>query len=143
MTRTRKAFIWTLASLVVLLAALVVIIAFFDWNRIKPSLNAKVSEELHRPFAINGNLAVIWQREPEEGGWRAWLPLMAKGRCNSSETLALSEGLMRFQLKKAMTSTNTASKTTRLAKLQARIFEVRVMHKAPDDKSASATAALF
>ena len=74
MTRTRKAFIWTLASLVVLLAALVVIIAFFDWNRIKPSLNAKVSEELHRPFAINGNLAVIWQREPEEGGWRAWVP---------------------------------------------------------------------
>ena len=74
MTRTRKAFIWTLASLVVLLAALVVIIAFFDWNRIKPSLNAKVSEELNRPFAINGNLAVIWQREPEEGGWRAWVP---------------------------------------------------------------------
>ena len=74
MTRTRKVFTWTLASLVVLLAALVVIIAFFDWNRIKPSLNAKVSEELNRPFAINGNLAVIWQREPEEGGWRAWVP---------------------------------------------------------------------
>ena len=74
MTRTRKVFTWTLASLVVLLAALVVIIAFFDWNRIKPSLNAKVSEELNRPFAINGNLAVIWQREPNEGGWRAWVP---------------------------------------------------------------------
>ena len=74
MTRTRKVFTWTLASLVVLLAVLVLIIAFFDWNRIKPSLNAKVSEELNRPFAINGNLAVIWQREPEEGGWRAWVP---------------------------------------------------------------------
>jgi uncharacterized protein involved in outer membrane biogenesis len=34
---------------------------FFDWNRIKPALNAKVSEELHRPFAINGNLAVVWR----------------------------------------------------------------------------------
>jgi uncharacterized protein involved in outer membrane biogenesis len=74
MTRTRKVFTWTLASLVVLLAVLVLIIAFFDWNRIKPPLNAKVSEELHRPFAINGNLAVVWQREPGEGGWRAWVP---------------------------------------------------------------------
>lgn len=74
MTRTRKILAWTFASLVVLLAVLVLIIAFFDWNRIKPPLNAKVSEELHRPFAINGNLAVIWQREPDEGGWRAWVP---------------------------------------------------------------------
>ncbi|MDQ0124999.1 uncharacterized protein involved in outer membrane biogenesis [Pseudomonas lini] len=74
MTRTRKILLWTVASLVVLLALLVLVIAFFDWNRIKPPLNAKVSEELHRPFAINGNLAVIWQREPDEGGWRAWVP---------------------------------------------------------------------
>lgn len=74
MTRTRKMLVWTSASLVVLLAVLVLIIAFFDWNRIKPPLNAKVSEELHRPFAINGNLAVVWQREPDEGGWRAWVP---------------------------------------------------------------------
>ena len=74
MTRTRKIFAWTFASLIVLLAVLVLIIAFFDWNRIKPPLNAKVSEELHRPFAINGNLAVVWRREPDEGGWRAWVP---------------------------------------------------------------------
>ncbi|MEK1841853.1 MAG: AsmA family protein, partial [Pseudomonas sp.] len=74
MTRTRKILAWTFASLVVLLAVLVLIIAFYDWNRIKPPLNAKVSEELHRPFAINGNLAVIWQRQTDEGGWRAWVP---------------------------------------------------------------------
>jgi uncharacterized protein involved in outer membrane biogenesis len=74
MTRTRKIILWTVASLVVLLVVLVLVIAFFDWNRIKPPLNAKVSEELHRPFAINGNLAVVWQREPDEGGWRAWVP---------------------------------------------------------------------
>jgi uncharacterized protein involved in outer membrane biogenesis len=74
MTRTGKIFSWISATLVLLLAVLVLIIVFFDWNRIKPPLNAKVSEELHRPFAINGNLAVIWQREPDEGGWRAWVP---------------------------------------------------------------------
>ncbi|UVL14789.1 AsmA family protein [Pseudomonas atacamensis] len=74
MTRTGKIFSWTFAILALLLAALILIIAFFDWNRIKPTINAKVSEELHRAFAINGNLAVIWQREPEEGGWRSWVP---------------------------------------------------------------------
>ena len=74
MTRPRRILAWTFACLALLLAVLVLIIAFFDWNRIKPPLNAKVSEELHRPFAINGNLAVIWQREPDEGGWRAWVP---------------------------------------------------------------------
>ncbi|WP_433738441.1 AsmA family protein [Pseudomonas putida] len=74
MTRTHKILAWTFSSLVVLLVALVLIIVFFDWNRIKPPLNAKVSEELHRPFAINGNLAVVWRRELDEGGWRAWVP---------------------------------------------------------------------
>ncbi|MHC8356050.1 AsmA family protein [Pseudomonas sp. LB3P81] len=74
MTRTPKIFAWTFASLVVLLAILVLIIVFFDWNRIKPTINNKVSEELHRPFAINGNLAVVWRRELDEGGWRAWVP---------------------------------------------------------------------
>ena len=74
MTRPRKFVLWSLSTLLLLLAVLVLVIAFVDWNRIKPSLNAKVSEELHRAFAINGNLAVVWQREPDEGGWRAWVP---------------------------------------------------------------------
>ena len=60
MTRSRKIFAWTGAILLLVLAVLVVVIATFDWNRIKPTLNEKVSEALHRPFAINGNLAVIW-----------------------------------------------------------------------------------
>lgn len=74
MTRPARIFTWILASLLVLLAVLVVVIATFDWNRLKPTVNEKVSEALHRPFAINGNLAVQWRREPEEGGWRGWVP---------------------------------------------------------------------
>ncbi|WP_338648864.1 AsmA family protein [Pseudomonas sp. ML2-2023-3] len=74
MTRTRKTLAWTGGILVLLVAVLVVILATFDWNRIKPTLNTKVSEILHRPFAINGDLAVRWQREEDEGGWRAWVP---------------------------------------------------------------------
>ncbi|MCK9796313.1 AsmA family protein [Pseudomonas sp. MAFF 302030] len=74
MTRTRKILVWTFSSLILLLALLVVLVAFFDWNRLKPTINDKVSAELHRPFAINGDLSVIWQREPDQGGWRAWVP---------------------------------------------------------------------
>ncbi|KIH85589.1 AsmA family protein [Pseudomonas batumici] len=74
MTRTRKILAWTGASLILLLVALVASIALFDWNRIKPPINAKVSAILHRPFAINGDLALRWQREVDEGGWRAWVP---------------------------------------------------------------------
>ena len=74
MTRTRKTLAWAGGIFVLLLAVLVVLIATFDWNRLKPTINTQVSEVLHRPFAINGNLAVQWQREPDEGGWRAWVP---------------------------------------------------------------------
>ena len=74
MTRTRKIGVWVLAVLAFLIVAIVIFIATFDWNRIKPTLNEKVSEALHRPFAINGDLSVHWEREAEEGGWRAWVP---------------------------------------------------------------------
>ena len=74
MTRTRKTLAWVVGIIFLLVAVLVVILATFDWNRIKPTINTKVSDILHRPFAINGNLAVRWQREEGEGGWRAWVP---------------------------------------------------------------------
>ncbi|WP_156352958.1 AsmA family protein, partial [Pseudomonas sp. NBRC 111140] len=51
MTRPARILVWTLTSLFTLLAILVVVIATFDWNRVKPLLNEKVSEALHRPFA--------------------------------------------------------------------------------------------
>ena len=44
MTRTRKILAWSSACFVLLIAAVVLILVFFDWNRIKPQLNAKVSE---------------------------------------------------------------------------------------------------
>ncbi|WP_263142570.1 AsmA family protein [Pseudomonas sp. RIT-PI-AD] len=74
MTRGRKLFIWILACLLLAILALVVFVATFDWNRIKPTLNEKVSAALNRPFAIEGNLAVAWQRQTDEPGWRAWVP---------------------------------------------------------------------
>lgn len=49
MTRPARIFLWTLTTLLTLLAILVVVIATFDWNRVKPLLNEKVSEPCNGP----------------------------------------------------------------------------------------------
>ncbi|SDI78194.1 hypothetical protein SAMN05216588_12477 [Pseudomonas flavescens] len=74
MMRPRKILGWCFASLLLLIAALMLFLVLFDWNLLKPTINSRVSEALNRPFAIEGNLAVTWQREREEPGLRAWIP---------------------------------------------------------------------
>ncbi|MGH8354906.1 MAG: AsmA family protein, partial [Pseudomonas sp.] len=74
MMRGRRIFAWSAAGLLLLSAALLVFIATFDWNQIKPLLNARVSAALDRPFAIQGELSVVWRREPGQASWRALLP---------------------------------------------------------------------
>ena len=60
-----------LAALVLLLVA----VALFDWNRAKPWLNARITEALDRPFAINGDLSLQWDRgDDHPSGWPGWLP---------------------------------------------------------------------
>ncbi|RKP52831.1 AsmA family protein [Trinickia fusca] len=66
--------IWTFACLALVVAVLVVFIAKFDWNRARPWIDDKASQALGRPFAINGDLRVAWQRPPGEQGGRAWVP---------------------------------------------------------------------
>lgn len=74
MTKTTKALTFVFATLILLIVVLIIIIATFDWNRLKPTLNQKVSAELNRPFAIRGDLGVVWERQPSETGWRSWVP---------------------------------------------------------------------
>ncbi len=74
MTRTKKAILGIVIFLLVVVAAVIIFIATFDLNRLKPTINNKVSAELHRPFAINGDLGVQWSRQRDEAGWRAWVP---------------------------------------------------------------------
>lgn len=74
MTRTRKIAIGIVGGLALLVLVLVVVIATFDWNRAKPMINERASAAIGRPFAINGDLSVRWERETAEGGWRAWVP---------------------------------------------------------------------
>lgn len=41
-------------AFLLLIVVAIILIATFDWNRLKPTINQKVSAELNRPFAIRG-----------------------------------------------------------------------------------------
>ncbi|MBO1112657.1 AsmA family protein [Bordetella petrii] len=74
MTRTKKVLIGLGGAIVLLVAALALVVALFDWNQLKPTINERVSAALGRPFAINGDLTVQWRRPEGEPGWRGWVP---------------------------------------------------------------------
>ncbi len=74
MTLRRKAVLWSVLTPLLLIAALAVALLNFDWNRLKPWLNQKVSEAIDRPFAVNGDLSLTWRSAEGETGWHTWVP---------------------------------------------------------------------
>lgn len=56
-------------AFLLLIVVAIILIATFDWNRLKPTINQKVSAELNRPFAIRGDLGVVWEQQKQ----RNWL----------------------------------------------------------------------
>jgi len=74
MTRKRKIFRWIIGVFALLIVVLVIIVVTFDWNRLKPTIDEKVSDAIGRSFAINGDLSVRWQWDKSEAGWRGWVP---------------------------------------------------------------------
>lgn len=74
MTKTTKIISVVAGVFLLLVVVAIMIIATFDWNRLKPTINQKVSTELNRPFAIRGDLGVVWERNKDEPGWRSWVP---------------------------------------------------------------------
>lgn len=74
MKRGPKIAAWTGGIILALIVLLVVFVALFDWNRLKPFINDKVSQAIGRPFAINGDLSVEWQRDPDSGFWGSLVP---------------------------------------------------------------------
>ncbi|GJG96592.1 AsmA family protein [Cupriavidus pauculus] len=73
-SRRQKVVFWSVFTPLALIALLVILILTFDWNRLKPWLNDKVSESIGRPFAINGDLTVTWKKAQGERGWRTFVP---------------------------------------------------------------------
>ncbi|QAU23141.1 AsmA family protein [Dyella sp. M7H15-1] len=74
MKRSHKILTWVAGVLLVLVTALILVMALFDWNRLKPAINEQVSSAIGRPFVIQGDLTAVWQREPSASGWRGWMP---------------------------------------------------------------------
>jgi len=74
MRRGWKILIWIIGVCLALIVVLLIVIATFDWNRLKPTVNARVSESIGRPFAINGDLSVRWRREERASGIEGWVP---------------------------------------------------------------------
>ena len=64
MSRTRKTLVIITGTILLLIVLFFIVLATFDWNRLKPTINQKVSAELNRPFAIRGDLGVVWERQP-------------------------------------------------------------------------------
>ena len=56
MTRTRKTIAIISGTILVAIVLFFIVLATFDWNRLKPTINQKVSAALNRPFAIRGGL---------------------------------------------------------------------------------------
>ncbi len=80
MTKTTRVISWTAGIFLLLIVVLIIIIATFDWNRLKPTINQKVSTELKPP------LRNTWRfghrvGAPERGNWLAELGALAARSC--------------------------------------------------------------
>lgn len=74
MTRTGWILTGIVATIGALLIALVLFIAFFNWNRARPWLGQRIGSSIGRPVAINGDLTVDWLRNPDARGLSNWIP---------------------------------------------------------------------
>ena len=71
MTRssTKKILLYIGLALLLLIAATIIFVVTFDWNRLKPTINERVSAATGRAFEIRGDLDVSWKRSDGESGW--------------------------------------------------------------------------
>lgn len=65
---------WGGVALLVVLVSCALALLTFDWNRVKPWINTRVSAAIGRDFVIHGDVALTWQAPKGEQGWRAWIP---------------------------------------------------------------------
>ena len=83
MTRTRKILAWSCASFVLLIAIVVLVLVFFDWNRIKPQINIdnsvrldivqEVSSIADTSSASASPVAMVGARP-----WIEWMPYVSR-----------------------------------------------------------------
>ncbi|MES2106369.1 MAG: AsmA family protein [Pseudomonadota bacterium] len=75
MTKTTKITGGIALSLIALFAIAMAVFMNYDWNQARPWLNTHVSDAIGRPFSINGNLSLTWEKPPiRQIGWRNYIP---------------------------------------------------------------------
>ncbi|MGN6701791.1 MAG: AsmA family protein [Burkholderiaceae bacterium] len=75
MGRAARIGLWIVGIIVGVAVVLAVTVSVFDWNRLKPWINHRVSESIGREFAIRGDLSVHWRHAGEATtGWRRLVP---------------------------------------------------------------------
>lgn len=74
MTRAGRILIWIVVAIAVLLMAIVLFVALFNWNTARPWLDQRLSASLGRAVAINGDLSVKWTRNSDASGVAHWVP---------------------------------------------------------------------
>lgn len=78
--RRRKIAFIVAGSLIAVPAIGLIVLLNVDWNRAKPWLNARTSEAIGRPFAIDGDLSLSWRQQADaadiapQPGWRGLVP---------------------------------------------------------------------
>ncbi|MDO9419263.1 MAG: AsmA family protein [Herminiimonas sp.] len=73
-SRSKKILLSSLLALLLIAAIVVIVILTFDWNRLKPTINQRVSDATGRVFEIRGDLSMDWKRAEGEDSWHAWIP---------------------------------------------------------------------
>jgi uncharacterized protein involved in outer membrane biogenesis len=78
-SRTTNIVLAIIGLLVAIPAIALVIVLNVDWNKARPWLNARTSEAIGRPFAINGDLSLQWEKPAgaiagRDATWRDHIP---------------------------------------------------------------------
>lgn len=73
-----KIVLAVIGLLIAIPAIALVILLNYDWNKARPWLNARTSEAIGRPFAINGDLSLRWEKPAavigRDATWRDHIP---------------------------------------------------------------------
>ena len=73
-SRKTRIILGALGVLIAIPCIALVILLTYDWNKARPWLNAKTSEAIGRPFTIQGNLSLKWEKPADviAGANRSW-----------------------------------------------------------------------
>ena len=72
MARGVKIVLWIGGLVLVLVLALVIFVATFNWNRLKPWVNGQLSDALGRTVIIHGDVSADWQFDRAAGEVLPW-----------------------------------------------------------------------